>query len=102
MVAAMQGIDLRDFLDVKGCLSTASGAERRLGQFLAAVVAHETDLKRVDHLGPECLSCFKEQVDTETRADGVIGWNCYACGSQGQIAHWQGSLWDLSARDSNH
>lgn len=98
----MQGFDLRDFLDQKGCLSATRGADHRMGQFLAAVVAHETDLKRVDHLGPECLSCAKEQVDTETRADGLIAWNCYACSNQGQIAYWQGSLWDLSARDINH
>ncbi|NBS94598.1 MAG: hypothetical protein EBT08_00330 [Betaproteobacteria bacterium] len=98
----MQVIDFRDYLDQRGCLSPVSGAALRMAQFLTAVVAHESDLHRVEHLGPECLACGGAQVDTETQPDGVIVWTCYACGVQGQVAHWQGTLWDLRARDSNH
>lgn len=98
----MQVIDLRDYLDQRGCLSSVTGDALRMAQFLTAVVAHESDLHRVEDLGPECLACEAEQVDTETRPDGAIGWTCYACGTHGQILHWQGTLWDISARDSNH
>jgi len=26
----------------------------------------------------------------------VVVWRCLACGSEGRISNWQGTLWDLS------
>jgi len=98
----MHVINLLHYLDEKGCVAPSPGGAARMAEFLTAVVAHESDELRTDDLGPNCFKCNQDQVDTEQGRDGAILWNCYACGTEGRISHWQGTLWDLSEREHHH
>ena len=93
-------IDLRHWLDEKGAIAATKGTAKRLSDFAAAVVAHESNYDRGGALpGPVCFKCLRRDagpVQTDTTPDDVIRWQCIACGTQGQISNWQNTFWDLS------
>ncbi|MFO1419420.1 MAG: hypothetical protein U1F59_00365 [Candidatus Competibacteraceae bacterium] len=42
-----------------------------------------------------CAGVLETDLDPAT---GDVVWGCPICGQQGRIHHWQGSLWDGTAR----
>ena len=96
----MYVIDLTHFLDSKGAIAPERGPARKMANFLTAVVAHASDFDRPDATpGPACFNCRKRddrRVETGMTEDEGIIWRCPACGTEGRISNWQGTLWDLS------
>lgn len=96
----MYVIDMNHFLDARGAIAPEKGPARRMADFLTAVVAHASDFERADNApAPLCFKCRKRDrhtVDTGITDDDVVVWHCPACGTEGQISHWQGSFWDLT------
>jgi hypothetical protein len=96
----MYVIDLWHFLDAKGAIAPERGPARRMADFITAVVSHASDYDRSDDApGPLCFKCRvrdRRPVETSISSDDLVVWQCLACGTSGQVDHWQGSFWDLS------
>ena len=99
----MYVIDLTHFLNDKGAIAPERGPARKMADFVTAVVAHVTDFERPDDApGPLCFKCRKRDVrhvQTGMTMDGAIWWHCPACGTEGEISHWEDSFWDLVTAD---
>jgi hypothetical protein len=99
-LCGMYMIDLRHFLDAKGAIAPERGPARRMADFITAVVSHASDYDRCDDApGPLCFKCRVRDrlpVETSISSDDLVVWRCLACGTSGQVDHWQGSFWDLS------
>lgn len=102
----MYVIDLTHYLDHKGAIAPERGPARRFADFITAVVAHATDVDRMNDVpGPLCFKCRKPDriaVETCFTEDERVAWICARCGTQGLISNWEGSFWDLlSGRPSD-
>ena len=53
------------------------------------------DLDPDDHPSAAATGVLETDLDPAT---GDVVWGCPICGQQGRIHHWQGSLWDGTAR----
>lgn len=95
--------DLTHFDGVLDPSSTAPTPAKRLAAFLTEVVRIATR----ERLGAICtdVRCFKKPgrrpcpgkiVTTRSRSEAAIAWECPACGTNGVIHHWQGSVADLT------
>jgi hypothetical protein len=89
---------MADFLDERGQLpSGLPGPARLLAEHLGAIVASVTS-----HRSKPSVRCRRRpghtrcsgEVDAALERDGVIRWACPACGDNGYIRGWQGTLWD--------
>jgi len=102
----MYVIDLTHYLDSKGAIAPARGPALEMADFLAAAVAHASDFDRPDDApGPACFKCRKRDqraVETAITEDDVVVWRCPACGTEGQISHWQDTFWDSSQGTSSN
>lgn len=90
--------DLTHVLDAAGELAPVKGPARTLAQFLVDVVAHATAGSDCQPSAPSCFKCRKSAVTATRAMDQAIVWGCPACGAEGRISKWQGTLWDLSGR----
>lgn len=90
--------DLTHFLDASGGLAPVKGPARTLAQFLVDVVAHVSDGSGDGPAAPKCFKCKKCTVTAALAMDQAVVWTCPACGAEGRISNWQGTLWDLTAR----
>jgi hypothetical protein len=90
--------DLTHVLDAAGGLAPVKGPARTLAQFLVDVVAHATAGSDGESSAPLCFKCRKSAVTATRAMDQAIVWACPACGAEGRISKWQGTLWDLSGR----
>jgi hypothetical protein len=95
--------DLTHFDGVLDPPSTAPTPAKRLAAFLTEVVRIATR----ERLGAICtdVRCFKKPgrrpcpgkiVTTRTRSEAAIGWEYPACGTNGVLHHWRGSVADLT------
>lgn len=92
--------DLTHFLDAAGGLAPVKGPARALAQFLVDVVAHASDGSGDAPAAPKCFKCKKGAITATRAMDHAVVWTCPACGAEGRISNWQGTLWDLTARPS--
>lgn len=91
--------DLTHFLDRSGAIGPVKGPPRAMAQFHVDVVAHATDeTLPPPPPAPWCFKCKQGAVDALVANDHAILWTCPKCRTEGRIANWQGSLWDLRAR----
>jgi hypothetical protein len=88
-------IDARHLLDEKGAIAARKGPARALAEFCGGVIAHATDVNRVGMPAPNCFKCRKAAVEVTMADNAVVCWSCARCGTEGEISHWQGTLWDL-------
>ena len=95
----MYVIDARHLND-QGVIAVQKGPARKMAEFVTTVVAHASDLDRLEQTpGPACFKCRKRddrRVEAGMVNDEIIVWHCLACGTHGRISGWQGSFWDLS------
>jgi hypothetical protein len=98
IAATMYITDLTHFLDRSGAIGPVNGPPREMAQFHVDVVAHATDETSTRPPAPRCFKCKKGVVDALVAKDHAILWTCLKCRTEGRIAKWQGSLWDLRAR----
>ncbi|GGI68776.1 hypothetical protein GCM10007973_02280 [Polymorphobacter multimanifer] len=93
-------IDTRHYLDEKGDIEPKKGPARKLADFTTAVIAHASDFNRSESThGPVCFKCRKRDnhhVDTGMTDDDAVVWHCPACGTEGRVSNWRGTLWDFS------
>ena len=99
--------DLTHFLTKEGAIAPMPGPARRLAEFLGKIVIDATTPPSEQFLGKRvkctrrpgrkpCPGEIETDVDSETN---TIVWWCPACGENGYIRNWQGTLWDR-AKDS--
>ena len=93
--------DLTHFLDSSGAIGPVKGPPRAMAQFHVDVVAHATDETSTPPAAPQCFKCKKGVVDALVAKDHAILWTCPKCRTEGRIANWQGSLWDLRTRPAS-
>lgn len=95
--------DLTHFDGLLDPSSTAPKPAKRLAAFLSDLV----QIASRERLGAICtdVRCFKRPgrrpcpgkiVTTRGQRDAPIDWECRACGTNGVITHWQGSVADLT------
>ncbi len=92
--------DLRHCLGPDGALMPPSGAARKFGEFLVAIVTAATapsetarpiiECSRVPKRR-RCAGTIRATVDPESQS---VLWECATCGTAGVIHHWQQTLWD--------
>jgi hypothetical protein len=96
--------DLTHILTKEGAIAPMSGAARRLAEFLGSVVVDATSLEFVHEQGksvkcrrrPGRKPCSgKIETDLEPETDAIVWW-CPACGENGTISNWKGTLWDCA------
>ena len=96
----MYVIDARHYLNDKGDIAVERRPARKMADFVTSVIAPASDRDRPEEVsGPTCFKCRKRddrRVQTAIACDGVVVWDCPACGTQGRISNWQGTFWDLS------
>ena len=90
--------DLTHFLDESGAIGPVKGPARTMAQFHVEVVAHASDATGHALAAPRCFKCKKSAVEAARAQDDAIVWACPACGTEGRISNWHGSLWDLRDR----
>lgn len=97
----MYVISLDHYLNGKGAIAITRGPGRKMADFATAAVAYASNRHRpADAPRPTCFKCRNPKdsvVDVSVTEAGLVIWRCHACGSEGQISHWQGTFWDLSA-----
>jgi ribosomal protein L37AE/L43A len=69
-----------------------------MAQFQTDVVAHATDATGQAPDAPTCFKCKRSAVEATLARDDAVVWRCPRCGTEGRIANWQGTLWDLRER----
>ena len=94
--------DLTYFLDKSGAIGPIKGPARAMAQFVVDVVAHASDSTSDALAAPMCFKCKKGSVEAIRALDDALVWACPACRTEGRISNWQGSLWDLRDRPTNH
>ena len=87
-------IDVTHYLNDKGAIAPRKGPARRFAEFVGAVVAAATDPGR-EMVAPGCFKCRKAPVLPDVARDGAVVWSCPRCATDGRIANWRCSLWDL-------
>ena len=92
----MYVIDIRHFLNHKGEIGPQGGKARKLAEFIAEVIAHESDFDRPERPGPTCFKCRKGQVESLINDIDTILWRCPRCTAEGSITGWQDTFWDVS------
>ncbi|MCA9543337.1 MAG: hypothetical protein KC613_03075 [Myxococcales bacterium] len=100
----MSTVDLRSYADLRQPAGLRRpAAERRLGEFLGAVVEAMTSpfepFEGEQPLALRCLGRDKPRCPgriNAQKADEVFEWRCPACGEAGAIEHWQRSVWDFA------
>ena len=90
--------DLTHFLDESGAIGPVKGPARTMAQFHVEVVTHASDATGHALAAPRCFKCKKSAVEAARAQDDAIVWACPACGTEGRISNWHGSLWDLRDR----
>ena len=93
--ATMYMIDARHYLDLKGAIGPRKGPARAMAEFCGALIARATDVHGLGMPAPNCFKCRKAAVQCERTYADVVAWSCDRCGTEGEISHWQGTLWDL-------
>jgi hypothetical protein len=96
--------DLTHFLTKEGAIAPMTGAARRLAYFLGSVVVDATSLECEREQG-KSLKCRRRpgrkacpgeiETDLEPETDEIVWW-CTACGENGTISNWKGTLWDCT------
>ena len=98
--------DLTHFLTPQGMIAPAAGPARRFAEQLTRLVAAATAPPGVE-AKPSPVPCWRRPgrqrctgliATAVDPAAGDVVWECPVCGQQGRIHHWQGSLWDGTAR----
>lgn len=94
--------DITHLLDEFGNIAADSGPGRRFAEFqvaLIALISHPEpvpkELRVPCRRRPDrkpCKGSIEGFVDPDLH---VIVWQCPACGDNGYINNWQGTLWDL-------
>lgn len=96
----MYVIDARHYLNDKDDIAVERGPARKMADFVTSAIAHASDVDRPEETpGPRCFKFLKRddrRVQTGIADDGVVLWDCPACGTQGRILNWQGTFWDLN------
>jgi hypothetical protein len=102
-------VDLTHFLASDGSIEPQRGPARRLADYFTKIVVAAT--ATTPELNSNMIRCrrrpgrkpcvgeIETDIDTET---GQIVWWCPACGEEGTISHWKGSLWDCSNSAPSH
>lgn len=102
--------DLTHFLDETGGFpANIPGPARRLGEYLASIVAAAT---AADGPGRQstAIQCRRRPghcpcpgvVRYRILSDNRVNWACPSCGDNGFIANWQGTAWDRSRHSRVH
>jgi len=86
------------------------GPARRLAEFLGNIVVDATTLPTEQNLG-ERVKCRRRpgrkpcpgeiETDFEVDTDTIVWW-CPACGENGYIRNWKGTLWDCATDSMPH
>lgn len=93
--------DLTHFLDERGGMAPQSGPARRLAEHLGAIVASITQLPS-HKVALTPVRCRRRpgrrpcpgRIEAVVTEEWSIEWQCPACGDNGSISGWQGTLWD--------
>jgi hypothetical protein len=62
---------------------------------LFTLIARATDVRSLGMTAPTCFKCCKAEVQCGTTEADAVAWRCDRCGTEGEIAHGQGTLRDL-------
>jgi hypothetical protein len=89
--------DARHFLDEKGAIGPQRGPARAMAEFQGGTISFATAAVATGVTAPTCFKCKKARIDARIAKDDSIYWSCPHCQTEGRIAHWQGTLWDLGA-----
>ena len=90
--------DMMHYLDEDGRLPPElPGPARMLAEHLGAIIASVTSRRE-----KRAVRCRRRlgrracpgEVDAALEGDSVIRWACPACGDNGYIRGWQGTIWD--------
>lgn len=103
-------VNLRHYLNQDGSIGIKSGSGRRLAEHFAAIVQETSgDIDgegsfakvrcRRRPMRKPCAGEIESYIDPE---DDAIVWRCPACGDNGAISGWEGTLWDLSGVATRH
>ena len=96
-------VDITHYLDARGAIVAAPTPARRLAEHFAAIVGAATSdpqraatasgvrCRRRPGRRP-CPGEIRASITLDDRMDVV--WECPACGDEGVISNWQGTLWD--------
>lgn len=103
-------VNFRHFLNQDGSIGIKSGSGRRLAEYFAAIVQETSGdidgegnfpkvrCRRRPKRKP-CSGTIESFIDPE---DDAIVWRCPACGDNGAISGWEGTLWDFSEASKGH
>lgn len=92
---------LTDFLDERGGIGPPSGPARRLAEHFGAIVAAASRLPRRT-VATTSVACRRRpgrrpcpgRIQAVVTEESPIRWQCPACGDNGLISSWEGTLWD--------
>jgi hypothetical protein len=98
------------FLDKKGLLpEDIPVPARELAVAIGKIISYVTFDAEEDDEVPSCLATIRKkrcqgkvEVGIGLLGDNNIEWRCTSCDSCGIISGWQGTLWDLSERETLH
>lgn len=96
-------VDITHYLDERGAIIAAPAPARRLAQHFAAIVGavtcdpHEAKTGSAVRCGrrpgrKRCPGQIRAAITLDDRMD--IVWECPACGDNGLISNWHGTMWD--------
>lgn len=102
--------DLRHFLDKDGAIAPKAGPAKRMADYLTRIVMdattslHSVSIDAVVRCRRRpgrrpCPGEIETDIDSET---SQIVWWCPACGDNGYIRNWKGSLWDCTPHGHSH
>lgn len=101
-------VDLTHYLDERGAIIATPGPARRLAEHFAAIVAAVTS-DPVQAATASTIPCrrrprrkrcpgrIRATISLDDRMD--IVWECPACGDDGLISNWHGTMWDCLDTD---
>ena len=96
--------DITHFLDENGDMIKEPSQARKLGEYLAAIIAmasypdpeyppeYKVSCRRRPNRKP-CLTEIAAWLDPDN--DDVV-WICPVCQDKGLISNWRGTMWDMS------
>jgi hypothetical protein len=94
--------DLIDLLDPKG--QPAAGQPGKLARYFGLVVEAGSIMKRGEgrYIPMRCSNPVRRkpcasQLIAARPDDGVVEWECPACGERGSVSNWSGTSFDLGA-----
>ena len=102
--------DLKHFLTKDGAIAAIGGQAKRFADILTMIVvdattpsAERSSTSKVQcwHRPgrKRCTGLIEAGITPDTDA---IRWECPACGNNGIISNWQGTLWDRSGDEATH